>query len=163
MSQAKPNRAANKAATNDAPLNGKTPREVLGITDQEFEKMGQLGSMYYNQGDLERARVVFEGLVEADPKSSSAHAALGALYTRTGQQEKAIEQLNRAIELDPKQLSAYVNRAEVRLRQREIEQAIADLRRAIELDPTQEDPAANRARVMAQALHQALKVKGIIQ
>jgi len=136
-----------------------TPRQLLGVTDQEFEAMGELGTMYYEQGDLERARIVFEGMVEADPSSSSAHAALGALYLRTGHDEVAIPHLNRAIELDSTQLSAYVNRAEAELKLKQPEKAIADLKRAIELDPGGQNPAANRARMMALGLHQALKVK----
>jgi len=136
-----------------------TPRQLLGVTDQEFEAMGKLGTMYYDQGDLDRARIVFQGMVEADPSSSSAHAALGALYVRTGHDEVAIQHLNRAIELDSNQLSAYVNRAEVELKFKQPEKAVADLKRAIELDPAGQDPAANRARMMALALNQALKAR----
>jgi len=136
-----------------------TPRQLLGVTDQEFEAMGKLGTMYYEQGDLDRARIVFQGMVEADPSSSSAHAALGALYVRTGHDEVAIQHLNRAIELDSNQLSAYVNRAEVELKFKQPEKAVADLKRAMELDPTGQDPAANRARMMALALNQALKAR----
>ena len=139
-----------------------TPRQLLGVTDQEFEAMGKLGGMYYDQGDLERARIVFEGMVEADPSSSSAHAALGALYLRTGHDEVAFHHLNRAIELDCNQLSAYVNRAEVELKLKQTERAVADLKQAIELDPTGQDPAANRARMMALGLHQALKAKNLV-
>jgi Tfp pilus assembly protein PilF len=138
-----------------------TPRQLLGVTDREFEAMGKLGTMYYEQGDLERARIVFEGMVEADPLSSSAHAALGALYLRTGHDEVAIPHLNHAIELDSTQLSAYVNRAEVELKLKQPEKAVADLKRAIELDPTGQNPAANRARMMALGLHQALKAKNL--
>ena len=136
-----------------------TPREALGITDNEFEAMGRLGSMYYNQGDLERARIVFEGMVEADPTSSAAHAALGALYVRTDQCERALKHLDRAIEIDNRQLTAYVNRAEAYLRRKEVEKAVTDLKSAIALDPTEEDPAANRARLMVLGLHQALQAK----
>ena|SRR5215475_280440 len=139
-----------------------TPREQLGITNQEFDAMGQLGTMYYQQGDLERARIVFEGMVEVDPLSSAAHAALGALLVRCGEDERAVTHLDRAIELDEKQLSSYVNRAEVHLKQKLVEKAVVDLKRAISLDPAEEDPAANRARIMVLGLNQALKAKGII-
>ena len=136
-----------------------TPREVLGITDREFEEMGQLGAMYYNQGDLERARVVFEGMVEVDPVNSAAQAALGALYVRTNRFDRALEHLNRAIEIDDRQLTAYVNRAEAHLRRKEVEKAVADLKCAIALDPSAQDPAANRARLMVDGLRQALQAK----
>jgi len=162
MENIETNDKAGKIASILAKFGARTPREALGITEQDFSRMGQLGAMYYNQGDLGRARIVFEGLVEVDPQSSTAQAALGALYTRTGQDEKALEHLSSAIELDAVEISAYVNRAEVYLRLQQGEKAVADLKRAIELDPKEEDPAANRARVMALGLRQALKAKGII-
>jgi Tfp pilus assembly protein PilF len=137
-----------------------TPRQLLGVTDQEFEAMGKLGTMYYEQGDLERARIVFEGMVEADPSSSSAHAALGALYLRTGHDEVAIPHLNRAIELDSTQLSAYVNRAEVELKLKQPEKAIADLKEQWN-STRQAEPGSKQSAHMALGLHQALKAKNL--
>jgi len=151
--------AKSAAAARDA---GRTPREVLGITDEQFEEMGQLGVMFYTQGDLERARIAFEGLVQADPNSSSAHSALGALYTRTGRYDEALEQVNRAIELNSDQLEAYVNRAEIWFRKNQMQRAVEDIKRAMSMDPGEKDPAANRARVMLLGLHQALKARGIM-
>jgi Tfp pilus assembly protein PilF len=139
-----------------------SPRTRLGVTTQEFREMGRIGGMYYNRGDLGKARTVFEGLVAMDPSSSDAHAALGALLTRTLENELALVHLNRAIELDGKQIAAYVNRAEVLLRKRQGEAAVADLKRAIELDPRQKNPAANRARAMVMGIHDALEAKGVM-
>jgi len=139
-----------------------TPRQQLGITDREFQEMGRLGAMFYEAGDLERAQIVFEGLVEVDPKSSAAHAALGALLTRTRQDDRALDHLRRAIDLDPRQVDAYVNRGEIFLRKQEVKSAVADLKRAIELDPAEQDPAANRARVIMNTLYQSLKARGAI-
>ena len=67
-----------------------SPRKRLGVTEQEFREMGRIGGMYYNRGDLGKARTVFEGLVAMDPTSSDAHAALGALLTRTLENELAL-------------------------------------------------------------------------
>jgi Tfp pilus assembly protein PilF len=146
-----------KPATNSV-----SPRKRLGVTDQEFREMGRIGAMYYNRGDLGKARTVFEGLVAMDPESSDAHAALGALFTRTLENELAMVHLNRAIELNGSQIAAYVNRAEVRLRQQQGEAAVADLKQAIELDPRQKNPAANRARAMVMGIHDALEAKGVM-
>ncbi len=146
-----------KTATNPA-----SPRKRLGVTEQEFKEMGRIGAMYYNRGDLGKARTVFEGLVAMDPASSDAHAALGALLTRTLENDLALAHLSRAIELNDKQIAAYVNRAEVKLRQQQGEAAVADLKRAIELDPRQKNPAANRARAMVMGIHDALEAKGVM-
>lgn len=95
-----------------------TLREQIGILDQEFKEMGQIGAMYYEQGNLEKARIIFEGLVEIDPESADAHAALGGLLTRTQQYDEALIHLNRAIELNAEQIAPYVNLAEIYIRQR---------------------------------------------
>lgn len=139
-----------------------SPRMRLGVTDEEFRQMGRVGGMYYNQGDLEKARTVFEGLVAMDPFSSDAHSALGALLTRVMEDSQALVHLNRAIELNDKEISAYVNRAEVQIRLQKGEAAIADLKRAIALDPNEEDPAANRARAMVLGIHDALEAKSVM-
>ena len=118
--------------------------------------------MYYNRGDLGKARTVFEGLVAMDPASSDAHAALGALLTRTIENDLALVHLNRAIELNDKEIAAYVNRAEIKLRQHKGEAAVADLKKAIELDPQQKNPAANRARAMVMGIYDALEAKSVM-
>jgi len=139
-----------------------SPRVRLGVTPQEFREMGRIGAMYYNRGDLAKARTVFEGLVAMDPASSDAHAALGALLTRTLENDLALEHLNRAIELNAAEIAAYVNRAEIKLRQKQGESAVADLKRAIELDPRQKNSAANRARAMVMGIHDALEAKSVM-
>ena len=137
------------------------PRRRLGISDEEFQAMGRIGGMYYQQGSLQKAQTIFEGMVELDPESAAAHAALGALLTRTEQFAEALEHLNRAVELDPEEIAPYVNRAEILTRQGRAEEAVENLKRAIALDPQEKDPAANRARAMALGIAEALKAQGI--
>jgi len=143
-------------AQKDFAAQGRTPREQLGISDREFLEMGRIGAMYYEQGNLDKARTIFEGLIELDPESSAAHAAFGALLTRTERFTDALKHLTRAIELNPQQIAPYVNRAEIYLRQHRAEEAVANLKEAIALDPHEVDPAANRARAMALGIYQAL-------
>jgi len=137
-------------------------RVRLGVTPKEFREMGRIGAMYYNRGDLEKARTIFDGLVAMDPASSDAHAALGALLTRTLQNDLAMVHLNRAIELNDQEIASYVNRAEVNLRQQKGEAAIEDLKRAIALDPGEKHPAANLARAMVIGIHDALEARGVM-
>ena len=137
---------------------GESLAEQIGLTDQEFNAMGEIGAIYYQQGELEKARTIFEGLVELNPRSAAAHAALGALYTRIGEDDRALEHLNRAIDLDPQMIAPYVNRAEVMIKRGQAEQAVADIRRAVELDPEEKDAAANRGRALAVAIAEAVQV-----
>lgn len=149
-------KGSDSAAGEQAPL-----RERFGVSEQEFRAMGQMGGMYYEQGNMEKARVIFEGLVELDPASAAAHSALGALLTRTEQYEEALGHLDRAVELNPEQIAPYVNRAEIFIKQGRAEEAVANLKSAIALDPQENDPAANRARAMAFGIAEALKAHGV--
>lgn len=136
-------------------------RERLGVTAAEFEELGRMGAMYYRQGVLDKARTIFQGLVDLDPESAAAHAALGALFTRTEQHDEALTHLDRAVVLDPGMIAPYVNRAEIFIKRGRAEEAVENLKRAVALDPEEKDPAANRARAMALGIAEALKARGV--
>jgi tetratricopeptide (TPR) repeat protein len=144
----------NKAIDIDSML--KAPAGVH-VSDEEFLAIGEIGAMYYEQGNLEKAETIFEGLVELKPDSGAAHSALGGLLTYKREDEKAMTHLTKAIELDDKQIAPFVNRGEVYLRQSKFDLAVADLKRAIELDPQEKDAGANRARAMVLGIYQAIE------
>ena len=134
-----------------------TVREKLNISPQEFVEMGRVGAMYYQQGNFDKARTIFEGLVELDPESANAHSALGGLLTLQQEDEKAVEHLTKAVQLNPSQIAPYVNLGEIYIRQQKIEDAVANLKKAIELDPDEKDAGANRARAMVLGIYQVIK------
>jgi tetratricopeptide (TPR) repeat protein len=134
-----------------------TVREKLNITAEEFAEMGRVGAMYYQQGNFDKARTIFEGLVELDPDSANAHSALGGLLTLQQDDENAVTHLNRAIAINPSQIAPYVNLGEIYIRQQKIEDAVANLKKAIELDPDESDAGANRARAMVLGIYQVIK------
>jgi Flp pilus assembly protein TadD len=131
----------------------------LKMSNEEFQAIGEIGAMFYEQGNLDKAQTIFEGLVEIDPKSDAAHSALGALLTKRRDDENALIHLNKAIELNNAQIAPFVNRAEVYLRQQRFETAVADLKRAIELDTQEKDAGANRARAMVLGIYQAIETQ----
>lgn len=132
-------------------------REQIGMTREEFLEMGRIGAVFYQQGNYEKARTIFEGLVELDPESADAHNALGGVYTQIRNDDEALVHLDKAIELDPSQIAPYVNRAEVNIRKIRLEEAVVDLRKAMDLDPDEKDPGANRARAMVLGLNEAFE------
>jgi Flp pilus assembly protein TadD len=134
-----------------------TVREKLNISPQEFMEMGRIGAMYYQQGNFEKARTIFEGLVELDPKSANAYSALGGLLTLQKEDESAIGYLKKAIQLDPSQIAPYVNLGEIYIRRQMLEDAVANLKKAVELDPDEKDAGANRARAMVLGIYQIIK------
>lgn len=131
--------------------------ETQAVSADQFQMMGQMGAMYYEQGLTAKARSIFEEMIRLDPKSGPAHSALGAVLTFIRDDAVALEHLSRAIELDPDEIASYVNRAEVRLRLQDYEPALEDLRIAIEMDPDGQDAGANRARAMLIGLQEQLQ------
>lgn len=129
----------------------------IEVSDEDFQSIGEIGAMYYEQGNLDKAETIFEGLVELKPDNSAAHSALGGLLTYKREDEKALIYLTKAIGLDDKQIAPFVNRGEVYLRQSKLDLAVADLKRAIELDPQEKDAGANRARAMILGIYQAIE------
>jgi len=131
--------------------------EKLKVTPEEYLEMGRVGAMFYEQGNINKAHTIFEGLVELDSNSANAHSALGAILTLKQDDEKAAEHLRIAIELSPNQIAPYVNLGEIYIREQKLEQAIESLRKAIELDPDEVDGGANRARAMILGIYQVIQ------
>jgi tetratricopeptide (TPR) repeat protein len=142
-------------------MTGKTGavRGKVNILPQEIGEMARVGAMYYQQGNFEKARTIFEGLVELDPESASAHCALGGLLTLRQEDAAAIKHLNKAIDLNPSQIAPYVNLGEIYIRHGKLENALANLTRAIALDPEKQDAGANRARAMVLEIYQITNFK----
>ena len=61
----------------------------------------QLGLLYYQSNDLNRARVEFERAVSISGNYSNARYFLGLIYDRQGNQAKATEQFEKVLELNP--------------------------------------------------------------
>ncbi len=133
--------------------------EKLEISDEEILEMGRVGAVFYEQGNLENARKIFEGIVELEPDNANAHSALGAVLTLRKDDLNAIKHLEKAIQLKPDQIAPYVNLGEVFLRQQQMEKAIATLKKAIKLDPDEDDRGANRARSMILGIFKVLESK----
>lgn len=134
-----------------------TYRESLNITDEEFTEMGRVGAMFFEQGNLHKARTIFEGLVEMNPESAEAHSALGAILALNQQDQDAIEHLELAIRLDPMQIAPYVNLGEVHLRHMKLEEAVESLKKAVSLDESGQEPGAKRARALILGIHRVMK------
>ena len=125
---------------------GQNLPEAMGLDEKAMEAIEQIAVACYQEGRLESARRIFEGLVSLLPDRQEYWSALGGVLTRLEEHEKAIPVLTVALELDDTDTSALVNRGECLLALGQVESASKDLERAIELDPDENDPASNRAR-----------------
>jgi len=155
------------------PLNGLTEEEriqqfVLGnITLSQFQNisrdqlysLAEIGNNFYKQGQYEKARAIFEGLVVMDPTDSWLHLTLGLCFSQLGNDYRAVQELDRAVFLNEFSIQARLERAEILMKYGEIEPAILDLGKAIELDKKGEDPYALRARILLDALKAMVESK----
>lgn len=82
----------------------------------------QLGILYAEKGDLERAITEYQKAVQGDPDLLEAHYRLGQAYRRMGQKEKAEQELQLHAELSKK------SAARAEQERREIQQFVVRLR-----------------------------------
>ncbi len=72
-----------------------------------------LGTLYFHQGDFDRAIAALKAAVAAEPRLVDAHIALGSVFKAKQQLPEAIDALRRAIALDPDSWSAHAALATV--------------------------------------------------
>lgn len=140
-------------------VNQQILREKIGMSAEDFLSIGKMGAMFYEQGQLEKAQTIFEGMLELEPDNDQVLSALGAVLTQQRQDDEALVHLNKAITLNDKEIASFVSRAEVWLRRSDFEAAVSDLTEAIKLDPHEKDAGANRARAMVLGIHQMIETQ----
>ncbi len=128
--------------------------EVEGMTFEEAKAIAQVGCDLAASGRLDDARIIFEGLVAANPKDSAARAALGTVYQKLGRTPDAITEYTAAIETDPKNPVALANRGELRLKAGD-RAGFHDLAKAVDADPYGETAAGRRAKGLVKAIAMA--------
>jgi Flp pilus assembly protein TadD len=125
--------------------------EVEGMTFEEAKAIAQVGCELAGAGRFEEARILFEGLVEGNPKDAASRAALGTVYQKLGRLQEAISEYSAALERDPRNPVALVNRGELYLRQG-LRQGFTDVANAVEADPHGDTAAGRRARALVKAI-----------
>ena len=87
--------------------------QALRIEPEKVEALINCGTLYYEQGDLERASNYFQRAVNSDPQNALAHANLGSVLEEIGDDMEARRHLRFAVRLDPASLDALYNLAHV--------------------------------------------------
>jgi tetratricopeptide (TPR) repeat protein len=131
--------------------------EALNIDSNDLAALLLIGHTLYEQGRLDGARNIFEGLMVLDSKNIFVTGILGAIYQKQEQYGTALECYDRALNLFPGDIHSLTNRAEIHLRLGSLEEAAADFRKAIEMDPERKHPAGNRARLLVELTMQCLQ------
>lgn len=101
-----------------------------------------LGVALLEQDKTEESIEVFEGILETDPDSVTAHTWLGQGYSRSGDFEQAAMHLTRATELSPEDAALHYNAGAVLVQVGRVEEGIALIEQAIVIRP--EFPIAHK-------------------
>ena len=126
--------------------------ELQGRTLEESYAIAEMAYTLLEQGRVDDARILTEGLVMGNPYDPYFHTMLGAIYAKKNQHDLAIDEYTVALGLEPKNVSGLVNRGELFLQKGKVDEALADLKNAIELDPKAENPSTIRAKALAAAM-----------
>jgi tetratricopeptide (TPR) repeat protein len=100
---------------------------------------GNLGRVYFESGEIEKAKGALARAVEIEPshvRSSDAYNLLGMIAQSEGHPEEAIRLYRRAIEINARPADAYTNLASVLLDLGRVDEARGALEAALHADPT---------------------------
>ncbi|HQU86003.1 MAG TPA: tetratricopeptide repeat protein [Pyrinomonadaceae bacterium] len=136
-----------------------TISEAVGLNRKQLYAIARRGYQLMNSGKLEEARLIYAGLVAADPFDSVFHCHLGAIHWKLGDVEKAFAEYDAALRFNIANVDALAGRGELYLLKGEVKQGIEDLRKALENDPHAFRPATVRARALLLSLHQVANKK----
>lgn len=101
----------------------------------ESDAHNNLGSAWFNLGDLAKAKREFRAALKIDPRDAKAHSNLAFALATQGDYGKADKHSRLSLELDPFHVNGRLNRGFVLCRLGRIDEAAIEYRTAVELDP----------------------------
>ena len=84
-------------------------QEVTASPDK-FQSWTQLGNLYYDTGQYEKAVKAYERSLELHSGDANIWTDLGVMYRRTGSPQTAIEAFDKAIAMDPAHQTSRLNK-----------------------------------------------------
>jgi tetratricopeptide (TPR) repeat protein len=107
------------------------------------------GTLYYEDGDAEKAVEYFRRALAAQPQNVLAHFNLGSVLEEMGELEQARQHLRQAVTLDPNHADAHYNLAFVAEKLRSFAEARQHWQTYVKLDPIGPWSAYARQRIAA--------------
>lgn len=126
-----------------------TFKDALGLDTDGILALAVYARELADQGRLDDAQTLLEGLVVLEPQNGYLHTCLGALYMQKGFHDAARAEFLYALAHNGDDTAANTYLGELHIDAGNLEAAVDYLRRAVELDPEARDPYANRARTLA--------------
>jgi Flp pilus assembly protein TadD len=125
-------------------------RSALETDRDNVDALNNLGTLSYEEGNLEDAIALFRHAVELHPDHMLSHFNLGSALEETGHDDQARRHLRRAAQLDPEHADAQYNLAFVCDKLGAYVEARRHWQRYLELDPDSSWSAYARERLACQ-------------
>ncbi|HEV2801903.1 MAG TPA: tetratricopeptide repeat protein [Pyrinomonadaceae bacterium] len=129
--------------------------EFVGLRRATLYAIAGIAYQLLNSGRIEQARLIYRGLVAADPYDSVFRCHLAAAHQRLGELDEALAEYTAALRFNYANVDALAGRSEILLQRGRIDEAVRDLRAVLTLDPKAERATTLRARAVLQALRTA--------
>jgi tetratricopeptide (TPR) repeat protein len=110
-------------------------QHALRIDPQKVKALINCGTLYYEDGNLEKASDCFERAVRLEPENALAHFNLGSVLEELGEADAARQHLRQAVRLDPSYPDGHYNLAYVCEKLGEYAEARQHWQMYVKLDP----------------------------
>lgn len=120
--------------------------KLLYDQSEHYDCLHLLGVAYYQQGQLDEARLHIEHAIRLKPEIADAHSNLGLVLHQLGRSEEALARFERAINLKPRYADALSNKGAVLLDLEQPHLAVDALLAAVDSNPSQLQAHFNLAR-----------------
>lgn len=110
-------------------------------------KYQNLGQIYREEGDYDKALEYYQKAVEMNPQIHNAWYNIAYILITTGKHQEALKPLKQAINLRPRNAQNYVAQGMAYVGMEQYEKALSDFKKAISLDSSNLEAHINKARV----------------
>lgn len=132
--------------------------EMTAASEEEVAALSHVAFFYFEKGQLDRARDMFEALASLRPDDAYGATGVAATAMLQGKHQTALNWYDRALAREPDHVEALAGRGEVLLKLGQVDQALASFTHLLEVAPRDKPhPALQRARAILSGLHGALK------
>ena len=123
-------------------------QKVLKIDPDHINTHNNLGVIFKELKENQKAKECFEKVIKIDPNYAGAHNNLGVIFIEFGENQKAKECFEKAIEINPNYADAYNNLGAIFQELEEIEKAKECFEKAIAINPDYRVALLNKGKIL---------------
>lgn len=109
-------------------------QKVLKLNPSNHQARNNLGLVYKDMGELDRAATEYMQLIALDPNNAKSYNNLGTIYYLQGRFMEAVQEFRKALAIDGGNVESYVNLALAYKKQGRTEEAVQVLEHVLSID-----------------------------